>query len=98
LLDLKVDALKIDRSFTATHDPQRLELVRLITGAAHAFGLRVLACGIETVDQAEAMQALDVNSGQGGYFGQPCPPGAVIEALLAQATLPASAATAATRQ
>src|SRR5664279_3640115 len=53
---LPVDTLKIDRSFVASTDPVYQGLVRLIVAAAHAFGLSVVAEGIEYQDQADRLR------------------------------------------
>ena len=53
---LPVDCLKIDRSFVASTDPTQQGLVRLIVAAAHAFGLTVVAEGIEHREQADGLR------------------------------------------
>ncbi|MCX6497199.1 MAG: EAL domain-containing protein, partial [Arthrobacter sp.] len=47
----------------------------------HACGLKAVAEGIETAEQAEELVGLGCASGQGYYFGRPTPPEAV-EALI----------------
>ncbi len=74
---LPVDSLKIDRSFVASADPAHAELVRLIVAAAHAFGLTVVAEGIEYDSQADGLRALDVENGQGFLFARPRPANAL---------------------
>ncbi|HEX2904658.1 MAG TPA: EAL domain-containing protein [Jatrophihabitans sp.] len=70
---LPVDSLKIDRSFVASTEPAHAELVRLIVAAAHAFGLTVVAEGIEHDAQADGLRALSVENGQGYLFSRPRP-------------------------
>lgn len=70
---LPVDILKIDRSFIQTGEPGHEELVRLIVVAAHAFGLSVVAEGIELAEQADSLKKLDVDTGQGFFFAHPEP-------------------------
>lgn len=70
---LPVDTLKIDRSFVASTDPAHQELVRLIVSAAHAFGLSVVAEGIEYQEQADSLRNVDVECGQGFLFARPQP-------------------------
>jgi EAL domain-containing protein (putative c-di-GMP-specific phosphodiesterase class I) len=60
---LPVDTLKIDRSFVASPDPAHQELVRLIVASAHAFGLSVVAEGIEYQHQADRLRNADVEWG-----------------------------------
>ncbi|MCW2542230.1 MAG: diguanylate cyclase/phosphodiesterase [Frankiales bacterium] len=70
---LPVDTLKIDRSFVASADPAHQELVRLIVSAAHAFGLSVVAEGIEYEHQADRLRDADVECGQGFLYAHPKP-------------------------
>jgi diguanylate cyclase (GGDEF)-like protein len=68
---LPVDTLKIDRSFVASTDPAHQELVRLIVGAAHAFGLSVVGEGIENQGQADRLRAANAELAQGFLFARP---------------------------
>ena len=77
-----MDTLKIDRSFVASPDPAHEELVRLIVASAHAFGLSVVAEGIEYQHQADRLRNADVEWGQGFLFAHPEPPSAVLHAAL----------------
>jgi EAL domain-containing protein (putative c-di-GMP-specific phosphodiesterase class I) len=73
LEELKPDIGKIDRAMTAgiQHSPARRRLVAALVEVAHEQGTRVVAEGIERVDEFEAMAELGVDLGQGFYFGQP---------------------------
>lgn len=73
LEDLRPDFGKIDRSMTGgiQHSPARRKLVAALVECAHEQGCRVVAEGIERVDEFEAMRELGVDLGQGFYFGQP---------------------------
>ena len=51
----------------------RQELVRLMINAAHAFGLRVIAEGIEEPAQLDLLRRLTCDSGQGYLFARPRP-------------------------
>ena len=70
---LRPDIGKIDRAMTAgiQHSPARRRLVAALVECAHEQGCRVVAEGIERVDEFEAMRELGVDLGQGYYFGQP---------------------------
>ncbi len=46
-------------------------LLRSIVDVARALGERVVAEGVERVDEFQAMADLGVDLGQGFYFGQP---------------------------
>ena len=66
------DALKIDRSFIAKLDsPESAELVRTIITMAHNLGMRVVAEGVETVEQREALTTLGCEYLQGYLFSRP---------------------------
>jgi diguanylate cyclase (GGDEF)-like protein len=77
LQHLHVDRVKIDRSFISSPGPGATELVSLMINAAHAFGLEVVAEGIEDPDQLSALQELACDSGQGYLFAHPQPPSAL---------------------
>jgi EAL domain-containing protein (putative c-di-GMP-specific phosphodiesterase class I) len=71
-----VDALKIDRSFVHRLDDrgsQRGAIVKTIVSLAHNLGMDVVAEGIETDTQAEALRALGCRRGQGFLFAKPLP-------------------------
>lgn len=74
LQHLHVDTLKIDKSFISSAGPGAADLVKLMINAAHAFGLRVVAEGIEDPDQLDALRELACDSGQGYLFARPQPP------------------------
>jgi diguanylate cyclase (GGDEF)-like protein len=75
-----VDVVKIERSFVKDLDasgPARDHahaLAQAITGLGHNLGLRVLAEGVETEAQLEAVIALGCDEVQGFYFSRPLPP------------------------
>ena len=73
LEQLRPDIAKIDRAMTAgiQHSPARRRLVAALVEVAHEQDTRVVAEGIERVDEFEAMRELGVDLGQGFYFGQP---------------------------
>jgi EAL domain-containing protein (putative c-di-GMP-specific phosphodiesterase class I) len=81
LQHLHVDTVKIDRSFISSPGPGATELVSLMINAAHAFGLEVVAEGIEDHDQLSALQELACDSGQGYLFAHPQPPSALCPRL-----------------
>lgn len=73
LRELPVDVLKIDRTFTSRMDVDSdgLEIVRLITVMARALRLSVIAEGIETKAQLNALQKLGCHLGQGYLISHP---------------------------
>jgi diguanylate cyclase (GGDEF)-like protein len=71
LLRLPIDTLKIDRSFVASTDPAHQELVQLMARAAHAFGLHVIAEGVEDATQLGNLANCAVEAAQGFHFARP---------------------------
>jgi EAL domain-containing protein (putative c-di-GMP-specific phosphodiesterase class I) len=69
---LRPDVVKIDNALTAgiQHSPARRRLVDALVDCAHELGCKVVAEGIERVDEFQAMLDLGVDLGQGFYFGQ----------------------------
>jgi EAL domain-containing protein (putative c-di-GMP-specific phosphodiesterase class I) len=75
LHQLRVDELKIDRSFVGQmlREPRSMEIVRAIIGLAHGLGLRTVAEGIEQQAQAERLNEIGCDLGQGYHFARPMP-------------------------
>lgn len=70
---LRPDVGKIDRALTTgiEHSDARRRLVKALVECSHELGCRVVAVGIERVDEYETMLELGVDLGQGYYFGHP---------------------------
>ncbi|MAI62531.1 MAG: cyclic nucleotide-binding protein [Micavibrio sp. TMED27] len=68
-----IDTLKIDRSFVMEmeKDDKMLEMVRSIIGLGKNLGMKLIAEGIETENEAKLLKKLGCEYGQGYYF---CPP------------------------
>jgi diguanylate cyclase (GGDEF)-like protein len=75
LSQLPIDAIKIDRSFTAglLNDPRRRVVVESMIRLSLDLGLDVFAEGVELEAQAEALLAMGCLKGQGFLFGHPAP-------------------------
>jgi EAL domain-containing protein (putative c-di-GMP-specific phosphodiesterase class I) len=72
---LPVDAIKIDRSFVAHIDEQRDQsLIRMITELGHHLGIAVVAEGVETAPQQDALNDLGCDELQGYLISRPKPP------------------------
>jgi diguanylate cyclase (GGDEF)-like protein/PAS domain S-box-containing protein len=77
---MKVDILKIDRSFVAQigRSPRDREIVAAVTAMSHALGITVVGEGIETSHQLDTLAGLDCDQGQGFLFARPLSPEAVV--------------------
>lgn len=74
LLDFPVDGLKIDRTFVSRiADSSGQAIVQSILTLARHLGIDAIAEGIETVAQAEQLQALHCCYGQGYWIAPPLP-------------------------
>jgi len=73
LRQLRVQQLKIDRSFIRDLDSSvdARAVVDAIIRLAHSLGLRVVAEGVETVEQHEALVELGCDELQGYFFARP---------------------------
>lgn len=79
-----IDYLKIDRSFVRdmSSDPGDRAIAEAIIVMAHKLGLKVIAEGVETVEQLDILTAAGCDYGQGYFFSKPVPPDA-FDTLLA---------------
>lgn len=68
-----VDTLKIDRSFVADLDVTGADhsLIKSVISISDAFGLEVIAEGVETSKQSGILADLGCKSAQGYYYGKP---------------------------
>ena len=73
LIKLGPDAIKIDRELirTITSDRARRDLVRSIIEIGRSLSVRVVAEGVETLDQAYLLCGLGCDVLQGFYFSEP---------------------------
>jgi diguanylate cyclase (GGDEF)-like protein/PAS domain S-box-containing protein len=72
---MPVDIVKVDRSFVSgmAEDQTDRELVAAVVGMGRALKLCVVAEGIETPEQADALRELGCDIGQGYLFAEPLP-------------------------
>jgi EAL domain-containing protein (putative c-di-GMP-specific phosphodiesterase class I) len=84
-----IDVLKIDRSFVAAmrKDTRSMELVRSIVSLGKNLGIKVIAEGVETREEAAALAGLGCDQAQGYYFAKPLPEDGLAP-LLTQSLLP----------
>ena len=73
---LPVNALKIDRSFVSqiTTVPGGTATVEAFIDMARSLNLRVIAQGVETIEDLEFLWAHECDETQGNFFCQPVPP------------------------
>jgi len=78
--DLEVDELKLDRSFVTGlgHDPTNAAIVRSTLDLARALGLCLVAEGVETDEDWDALRALDCDLAQGFGIARPLPLAALL--------------------
>jgi EAL domain-containing protein (putative c-di-GMP-specific phosphodiesterase class I) len=85
ILALGPDILKLDMSLTrdVDTDPARAALAQALVAFAQGIGCQIVAEGIETAGEMNALRALGVGSGQGWHFSRAMPPVALQHFLLA---------------
>ena len=73
LTRMPIDNIKVDKCFVdgVTEGGESAAIVRAILAMAHSLGKRVTAEGVETLEQARAMQAMACDCMQGYYFSRP---------------------------
>jgi EAL domain-containing protein (putative c-di-GMP-specific phosphodiesterase class I)/GGDEF domain-containing protein len=95
-----LDGIMIDRSFVEEvgHDHEARAVCRAAIALGHAFGLRIVAEGIETEAQAQFLVAEQCHEGQGHLFCAATPLASLLERILpGGAGTPASVQRARTR-
>jgi diguanylate cyclase (GGDEF)-like protein len=80
---MSVDAVKIDRSFVSglPGDAASARIVEAVVGIARAFGMRVVAEGIETEEQLAAVKAAGCHGVQGFGLARPVPEDELVAAV-----------------
>jgi diguanylate cyclase (GGDEF)-like protein/PAS domain S-box-containing protein len=85
-----VDFIKVDRTFVAGLDDDAHDeaIVSGVIGLGHAFGLEVVAEGVETANQAAILRRMGCDIGQGYLWSPAVPPDELVAVL--GAIVPAS--------
>ena len=75
LHNFPINTLKIDQSFirSMTSEPSSLILVKSIIGLAQNLGMKIIAEGIETEQEASIIRDLGCEECQGFWFARPMP-------------------------
>lgn len=70
-----LDQIKLDRSFVSgmLEEPHDYAIVVATVAMAQSLGLKMVAEGVETAQQADALQRLGCGFAQGFYYGEPLP-------------------------
>jgi EAL domain-containing protein (putative c-di-GMP-specific phosphodiesterase class I) len=81
LAHLPMDALKVDRSFiSGKHQTaESIEIVRCIVAMAKAMGIRTIAEGVETAEQATWVKEMSCDYAQGYFYSKPVSASAAME-------------------
>ncbi|MDN5753100.1 MAG: EAL domain-containing protein [Nitrosospira sp.] len=85
-----VDVLKIDRSFimNVTTNPADAAITTAIIDMAHSLDVKVVAEGVETVEQFDFLRMRGCDEIQGYYLAKPLPANEISELLLGGIKLP----------
>jgi EAL domain-containing protein (putative c-di-GMP-specific phosphodiesterase class I) len=67
------DYVKVDGQFVRQVDRKGCELIRAIAAVSTHYGMEVIAEGVETESQHEALRKLGIPFGQGYYYQRPVP-------------------------
>jgi EAL domain-containing protein (putative c-di-GMP-specific phosphodiesterase class I) len=73
LKDIPASEIKIDKSFvsTAAVDVKDWHIIKAATGLAHAFGMQVVAEGVESIEAFDAIGELGCEYAQGFFIARP---------------------------
>lgn len=83
LKHFRINCLKIDQSFVRGVPGVKddVEITRAIVALGKSLGLKLIAEGIEHVEQLAFLKAIGCEEGQGFYFSRPVPPQHLLELL-----------------
>ncbi|MDX1677151.1 bifunctional diguanylate cyclase/phosphodiesterase [Arsukibacterium sp.] len=75
LRKMPIEKIKIDRSFVMdmTSNDSDMMIVKTMIKLAHGLGKRILAEGVETIEQLDLLRSLSCDAVQGYYIARPLP-------------------------
>ena len=75
VIELEPDFIKVDRALVTglDVDPARQALLRALQGVADSIDARIIAEGLDTLEELEMLGELGIPFGQGWLFGKPTP-------------------------
>lgn len=75
VMELEPDYIKVDRAFCSgiDTDPARQSMLRALQTIADGLGARIIAEGLDTLDELKTLGGLGIPFGQGWLFGKPTP-------------------------
>jgi diguanylate cyclase (GGDEF)-like protein/PAS domain S-box-containing protein len=78
---LPADILKMDRSYLKGlgEDPEDTAIVQMVIELAHTLGMKVVAEGVESVQQSVHLRKMGCDLAQGFYYSEPLPSDAMSE-------------------
>jgi diguanylate cyclase (GGDEF)-like protein len=90
LYHFPIQTLKIDRLFVSNfdHQPDKLELVKVILALAHNLKMDVVAEGVETEAELDQLLKIKCNFGQGYLFSRPVPSEIALRLLKESVVMP----------
>jgi EAL domain-containing protein (putative c-di-GMP-specific phosphodiesterase class I) len=90
LQQFPIDVLKIDQSFVRrmTTNPGETAIVSAIISMAKSLHLKVIAEGVETLDDLMFLKTQECDEAQGYYFSRPVPPEQFAALLVEQCSIP----------
>ncbi len=73
LTKLPIDVIKVDKAFVdgTPYDNNNVQISKAIIALSKSLGYRVIAEGIETIEQEEYLRSLNCEMGQGYFFSKP---------------------------
>ncbi len=83
LQSFAIDRIKIDKSFVdgVPHDPHNKSIVKAIIALAHNLNIKVIAEGVETIEQLQYLVKENCDEMQGYYFSKPKPAAEIKEMI-----------------